>query len=224
MSLHLVLLYGARSGLARGEFLAFWRDVHSARVASLPQVRRYVRNIVLTSTGRGSAWDGADEIWVDDEAAADSVVAALRTTQAQFVDTDAVVCLHTVDHTVFEGRFMARDASHPKRMTFLRRKEGLGLDEMLHHWRHKHGPLAASVPGLRRYVQSAVVTAAGEHGEPAFDGVAQIWLHDEKALGELLASSLFREQVKPDEANFTATGRTLTLAMREERVVWPDAL
>jgi uncharacterized protein (TIGR02118 family) len=104
-------------------------------------------------------------------------------------------------------------------MTFFRHKPGTTRGEALHYWRHQHGPLAASAPGVRRYVQSTV--AADEANGSPFDGVAQIWLESDAALGALAASALFRERIKPDEANFVAVEHNLTLAVHEQREVWP---
>ena len=220
MSLHLVFLYRCRARAAYDEFLRQWADVHTPQAAAWPGVRRYVRNIVLSADGQGQglAWHGAEELWVDDEAAADALPASMP----PLADRECVVRLHTQDHVVVPGAPIAKEDVFPKRMTFFRRKPGMGGDESLHYWRHVHGPLAGSVPGVRRYVQSAVVRCGhAAEGRPPFDGVAQLWLDDEGALQRIAASSLFRDRVKPDEANFTAAEATLTLAMREVREVWP---
>jgi uncharacterized protein (TIGR02118 family) len=214
LSIHLVFLYRARNDVQREEALRTWADRHAPAIAALPQVRRYVRDIVLEPPD----WLGVDEVWVDDEHAAGEVVRACAAGEPAFAEPASTVRLGTADDAVVEGPPFARDASHPKRMTFLKRKEGTTRDQLLHYWRHRHGPLAASVPGLRRYVQSAVVPSAYAGGEPPFDGVAQIWIEDDRALRALVASALFLEQVKPDEANFVAVQRNVTLAVREVRV------
>lgn len=62
-------------------------------------------------------------------------------------------------------------------MSFLKRREGLERSAFFHWWLHYHAPLAARVPGLKRYTISLV--AVPEDG--AFDGVAELWFDDAAA-------------------------------------------
>lgn len=210
MSTHLIVLHRCRRGSNADAFLRHWEHVHAPQLAALPQVRRYVRNVVHAAP---HDWYGADEIWVDDASAADAVLAH----PAWSAVAEDTVFLRTADHVVVEGAPIRQHERLPKRMTFLRRKPGLTRNQLLRYWREVHGPLAAASPGVRRYVQSA---SEDDRGASLFEGVAQIWLHDDAALRELVASPHFRERVKPDEHNFVATELTLTLAVREDRVVW----
>ncbi|MGY2492890.1 EthD domain-containing protein [Cupriavidus sp. CP313] len=222
--IHLILLLKRREDEDRLEFLRYWRDVHAPLAASRPGVRRYVQNTVSTVPGTTSPYDCVDEIWVDDVAAADGLLRSVNDGSAgKLIDVRHSVSLQTTDHVMHAGAQIGKDESLPKRMTFFKRKQGLSREDMLHYWRSKHGPLAASVPRLRRYVQSAMLQTAYMPGEPRFDGVAQIWLEDDAALQAVVSSKLFRESVKPDEANFVALDTVITLSMDEERrVVWPE--
>lgn len=227
--IHLLFLFKRRDDVDRQEFLRYWREAHAAQVVGVAGVRRYVQNTVSTTTGSAPLYDGVEEIWVDDEAVLDGLLRwaadgdAAPTGMGALIDAQHSVTLRTTDHVVHTGRWIGREESLPKRMTFFKRKPGLGLEDMLQYWRGTHGPLAASVPGLRRYVQSAMLPAAHESGEPRFDGAAQIWIEDDAALQALVSSKLFRESVKPDEANFVDTATALTLSIGEERrFVWPQ--
>jgi uncharacterized protein (TIGR02118 family) len=230
MGTHLVFLYRRRADIGHEQFLCHWRDIHAPLVAAVPSIRRYVRDVVLPADGLPLRWHGAEELWLDDEQAADALmrdpqfVEGALADERNFIDTACVVRLRTIDHPVLSGEPIAIDDSYPKRMTFLKRKPGMTREQLLEYWRHVHGPLAGSVPGVRRYVQSAVVPSGYAAAEPDFDGVAQIWLRDADALRAVVSSSLFRDQVKPDEANFVATELTLTLPMQEDRVVWPTSV
>ncbi len=188
-----------------------------------------MHNTVSTVPGNAPLYDGVEEIWVDDEAVLDGLPHwatdgdGAPTGMAGLIDARHSVTLRTTDHVVHAGRWIGREESLPKRMTFFKRKPRLCLEDMLRYWRGTHGPLAASVPGLRRYVQSALLPAAYGAGEPHFDGAAQIWIEDDAALQALVSSKLFRESVKPDEANFVDTDTVLTLPIGEEhRIVWPQ--
>jgi len=205
MAIHLAILFRLRAGADREMFLR-----HAREVAAIPQVLRYVRNIVHADSALSHGWHAVDEAWVE----ADAVDAVLAVPH-DFAEW--VLPLRANDHAVIDGAPIGRDEVLPKRMTFWRRKTGMSHEDALAYWRHGHGPLAASAPGVRRYVQSSI-----DAGNTAgVDGFAQIWLESDTALGELVASPLFRERIKPDEANFIDVGRSFTLAVREHREVWP---
>ena len=227
--IHLLILFKRRDDVNRKELLRYWREVHAPLVAGLPGVRRYVQSTVSVVPGSAPPYDGVEEIWVDDESAIDRLphcTACGESAQAgmgALIDAAQGVMLRTTDHFVHAGLQIGREESLPKRMTFFKRKPGLEREDMLRYWRGTHGPLAASVPGLRRYVQSALLPTAYGSGEPRFDGAAQIWIENEAALQALVSSTLFLESVKPDEANFVNTDAVLTLPIGEERrIVWPQ--
>jgi uncharacterized protein (TIGR02118 family) len=185
----------------------------------LPGIRRYVQNTPLPGPAGSPPYDGVDEIWVDNETSAAAYLEALCDgAWPDVIDMDETVMLLTVDHVVRTGAPIGQHEILPKRMTFFRRKPGMTRDEMLRYWRGVHGPLAASVPHLRRYVQSAALPTSGKEGEPRFDGVAQIWFDDDAGLQAVVRSALFRESVKPDELNFIASD-AFTLSVQERRVV-----
>jgi hypothetical protein len=69
-----------------------------------------------------------------------------------------------------------------------------------------------------------MLPAVDDQGPTHFDGAAQIWFEDDAALQAAVRSPLFRESVKPDEANFIDTNAAMTLSIEEEhRIIWPQA-
>ena len=56
------------------------------------------------------------------------------------------------------------------------------------------------LPGLRRYVQSQTIAGGYRNGEPACDGVAELWFDDTAALRAVTASAELRA-VTADEKN-----------------------
>ncbi|MFC4522549.1 EthD family reductase [Cupriavidus pinatubonensis] len=227
--IHLIFLSMRRADVDRREYLRDWRNVQAPLVAGLPGVRRYVQSTVRAVPGQVARYDTVDEIWVDDAAALDALLHSADYARSalagagNLVDPEHCVRLQTTDHVVHAGASIAREESLPKRMTFFRRKSNLSREDMLRYWRGTHGPLAASVPGLRRYVQSAMLPAVDDQGPTHFDGAAQIWFEDDAALQAAVCSPLFRESVKPDEANFIDTDSAVTLSIEaEHRIVWPQ--
>jgi len=59
---------------------------------------------------------------------------------------------------------------------------GLTLGEFFDHWENHHGRLAATVPGLRRYVQNHAEPEAYTDGSQTHDGWSELWFDDLAAL------------------------------------------
>src|SRR5512138_2240030 len=69
-----------------------------------------------------------------------------------------------------------------KSISLLTRKAGMTHAQFVAHWVDVHAPLALSVPGLRRYVQSHIVEERTRPDIPAtdvdIDGIAELWYDD----------------------------------------------
>jgi uncharacterized protein (TIGR02118 family) len=80
-----------------------------------------------------------------------------------------------------------------KSISLLTRKAGLSHEEFVKHWLEVHAPLAHAVPGLRRYVQSRIVSERTRSDIPAtnveVDGIAETWYDDLAAMERANASS-----------------------------------
>lgn len=67
--------------------------------------------------------------------------------------------------------------------SFLRRRAGDSLAHFETHWREVHGPLAADLPGVARYLQGHIVRDEAVTNRRAleigFDGFAQQWFANE---------------------------------------------
>jgi uncharacterized protein (TIGR02118 family) len=74
-----------------------------------------------------------------------------------------------------------------KLVALVKRRADLTRDAFADHWLRVHAPLAAAIPGMRGYR----INIAGDPGAmlPAgFDGSAEIWFDDRKAMEAGLAS------------------------------------
>jgi uncharacterized protein (TIGR02118 family) len=58
------------------------------------------------------------------------------------------------------------------------RKPGLDHRDFFQHWLDVHGPLAAQLPGLRRYIQNHVVLESFARGTSTHDGWSEFWFDD----------------------------------------------
>ncbi|UUX95119.1 EthD domain-containing protein [Aquabacterium sp. J223] len=76
---HKVFVFSRRrAGVEREAFLQAWRDGAAALHAAVPGLRRHVQNEPLARPGHPPPVDAIDELWLDDEAAAQAALAAVR--------------------------------------------------------------------------------------------------------------------------------------------------
>lgn len=92
------------------------------------------------------------------------------------------------------------------RMGFLQKREGMSVEAFREHWFEVHGPLAAKIPGLRRYHQNLVVDSAQlgiefRRGSFAYDGFSELWFDDVASMQEGLSADIV-EALAEDEARF----------------------
>ncbi len=99
------------------------------------------------------------------------------------------------------------------------RKPGLSVDEFQRSWRETHAPIAARLPGLRRYVQCHTLPALyADESPPAYDGAAELWFDDLQSMREGLRSPE-AEAAREDERNFIDHSRVFAIVTEEKVVV-----
>jgi uncharacterized protein (TIGR02118 family) len=84
------------------------------------------------------------------------------------------------------------------RMGLLTRRPEVSQAEFRRHWLEVHGPLAARLPGLRRYHQNHVVDSrqlAIDHarGSWALDGISELWFDSEEDMNRAVSSEEYQE-------------------------------
>ena len=99
------------------------------------------------------------------------------------------------------------------------RKPGLSVEEFQRYWRETHGPIAARIPGVRRYVQCHVLPElyAGDR-PPAYDGAAELWFDDLDAMRRAMASPEM-EAAREDERTFIDHAKVVAIVTEEKPVV-----
>jgi len=98
----------------------------------------------------------------------------------------------------------------------LQLRKDMGWEEALRYWREVHGPIAAKVPGLRKYVQDHA-TAAPE-GDLQFDGIAELWFDNEEAFRSAMASPEWQATIA-DVPNFAVLEKSWGALVEEIPVV-----
>jgi uncharacterized protein (TIGR02118 family) len=81
------------------------------------------------------------------------------------------------------------------------------------YWKDVHGPIGARIPGLRRFVQSHRVAVSGDKSAN-FDGVAELWFDDARALMAARESAEWKASTA-DEANFIDRKKVAYVVTRE---------
>lgn len=92
-------------------------------------------------------------------------------------------------------------------------------DERFHaYWKDVHGPIAAKIPGIRRYVQHHTAYPTPPIGVPSYDGVAEYWFDDYPSVEKALSSPEVATTLA-DQPNFMADNSALAFFITEEHVV-----
>ncbi len=101
----------------------------------------------------------------------------------------------------------------------INRKPGMSVEEFQGYWRETHGPIAARLPGIRRYVQCHTLPElyTGEN-PPPYDGVAEVWFEDMATLQQAMVSPEL-QAAREDERNFIDHSRTFFIVTEEKHVV-----
>jgi uncharacterized protein (TIGR02118 family) len=91
------------------------------------------------------------------------------------------------------------------RMGLLKRRSGMSPAAFRNHWREIHGPIAARLPGLRRYHQNHIVDTAQRgidypRGPLTIDGISELGFDDQQAMERAIKSDAM-EALAADEAN-----------------------
>jgi uncharacterized protein (TIGR02118 family) len=208
-----------RPDLSVEAFQEYWRARHPAFVTRLPGVRRYVQSHALPSTyQRGEpAYDGIAEVWANDTDALRAMTrtaeyARVQADEANFIDRAGMGVVVTEDHIVKDGPITA-DAV--KGVEFVRRQAGMDVEAFQQYWREVHGPMAAAIPGLRRYVQSHTRRSAYAAGRtPAWDGLALTWFDSTEALRAAEVGAAYVRALA-DRARFLAPDPVTVVLTRE---------
>jgi uncharacterized protein (TIGR02118 family) len=130
-------------------------------------------------------------------------IAAVEADEAVFIDRGTMRLILTEEHVIKDG---PAPPGGVKNVEFITRKPGLPVEDFQRYWREVHGPIAARIPVIRRYVQSHTRPSAYERGRtPAYDGVAITWFDDTQAMRASAATAEYA-RTRADEANFIAAG------------------
>jgi uncharacterized protein (TIGR02118 family) len=198
-----------KPGMDVAAFQKYWLSTHAEIVKKVPDIRRYVQCHTLLSGYRKGApvYDGVAELWFDDIETMRRIAELPQSKAAQADDYNFIAMpmdfILTREHVQKEG---ATNPSMVKLVEFIFRKPGMEVERFQNYWGTIHGPLAAKIPMIRRYVQSHVVASAYRDGrQPACDGVAEVWFDGTDAMRASEETAEYAA-TRADEPNFISAG------------------
>ena len=92
----------------------------------------------------------------------------------------------------------------------LKRKFGMSVEEFQRHLQSTYGPMVATGPGLRRYVQSPALPQGYSKGELLFDAITEMWFDSAAAYKNFLDSRAW-SRASADEGLFLDRSRTVVM-------------
>lgn len=217
-------LFKRKAGMAVEAFQEYWRGGHAEVVCELPNIRRYAQSHPLLGGYRKGelTYDGVAEIWVDDTAAlrdmsASPAYQAVRADEEKFIDRASMALILTDEHVIKDGPIP--DGGGLKNIEFVARRADMPVEDFQAYWRGTHGPIAARIPMIRRYVQSHTkLSGYAREPQPAWDGLAITWFDDIGAMRESAKTEEFAATMA-DEPNLLSGGPVPTIITREHIIV-----
>lgn len=166
------------------------------------------------------ACDVIDELAFDDEASIARCLADAafgRAWASPLLDPASVACLVVEEHVAKPGPV---PASFVKNYELVTKRPDLDRAEFDRYWAQVHGPLAATIPTIRRYVQAHLSPGTRETRAAPYDGLAITWFDDVAAMRAGAATEAY-VKTRADEANFLAG--ELPFVVTTERTTFPQA-
>jgi uncharacterized protein (TIGR02118 family) len=164
--------------------------------------------------------DVIDELAFDDEASAVRCLAdpAFAAAWASpLLDPASIACLVVQEHVAKPGPVPAEFVKNYELVT---KRPDMERAEFDRYWAQVHGPLAATIPTIRRYVQAHLSPATRDTGTAPYDGLAITWFDDVAAMRAGAATEAYAK-TRADEANFLAG--ELPFVITTERTTFPPA-
>lgn len=166
------------------------------------------------------ACDVIDELSFDDEESAARCLADpafRRVWESPLLDAASLACLVVEEHVAKPGLV---PSSFVKNYELVTKRPDMDRSEFDRYWAQVHGPLAATIPTIRRYVQAHLSPGTRTAGTAPYDGLAITWFDDVAAMRAGAATEAYA-RTRADEANFLAG--ELPFVITTERATFPRA-
>jgi uncharacterized protein (TIGR02118 family) len=99
------------------------------------------------------------------------------------------------------------------------KKPDLSDEEFFRYWKDVHGPIGASIPRLRKLVQSHRINIPGDKYPRAYDGIAELWFDTAEDLLAAHQSTEWQASTE-DEANFIDHTKVAYFVTQEHAILY----
>jgi uncharacterized protein (TIGR02118 family) len=209
------------TGRSRLEAQHYWAESHGRLVANGPTLRRYHHYFSLYEAYQNEpkpTFIGISMFWHDDPLAPAPIDGAemddftrfyrnqpggsddrqLFDRERRWPIDDQHANILGEEHVIIDGETRP---SMVNAIYMVCRRPGLDHRDFFQHWLDVHGPIAAQLPGLRRYIQNHVVLEGLTQGTSTHDGWSEFWFDDYWSFQQATKS--------PEWAAMEADGATL---------------
>jgi uncharacterized protein (TIGR02118 family) len=186
------------------EFQHYWAENHGPLYSNRRRVFGYIQHITLPEAYNGTpkpTFDGISTFFHEDmEGLTQQNGSPWDAGVGSFVTPDDRQLFDRIDNwprqhkraSIAAVENAIRDErKRPEQVKLLMvvlRHPGLTHDEFFGYWKDVHGPIAAKLPGLRRYVQNHGLVAAQAERPMTHDGWSEMWFDDLASLQAAWAS------------------------------------
>jgi len=216
------------------DFTRYWTESHGPLFSNTASLWGYVQHHTLPEAFDGTptpTFDGASVFYYESldalrnpPATPDALALreAVGADDRQLFDRSDTWPMHLKRASVVATEKVVLDGEAApgmvKLLLVVSRLPGLTIEQFSDRWLSVHGPIEASIPGLRRYVQNhAVLEAYGVRGM-SHDGWAEMWFDDLAAMQRAWTSPEW-EQAREDGLMLFAEPKGLVIA-RETVQKW----
>lgn len=220
-----------KPSITSAAFHRHWREVHAPLVTRIRAIKRYVQShrILHPVPGfLGGPFEGIAEAWMEQLADLTGIgenpeyLDGAKPDEANFISVTGPTFLATREQVIVAGPTIEKDTRLVKGLFLLKRRPGMSPEEFQDYWLHKHAPLVPREPGLVRYVQCHYVLEGYADGDPAYDGVAELWWRTPAAFDRYWNSDALREELAADPPQFMDVDASFGMLAVENRVIWPE--
>lgn len=226
----LVLLIKQHAALSTAAFQQAWLTVRQAQPIALG-LKQHVFNQILIDDKMHIKTDaqldlaGIEELWFDDQAAADAYMQSLQqqldtpSPLSAYINSEQIIAMGGYCHVIIQSP-AGDPAARIKLLLLGMRREGMSQTEYRDYWINHHGKLVSAAPGAqqRHYrVEYCPIEQISDIrlGKPLFDGIATIQFHTAADQLASLEDQYYYQVLAKDEPNFSNAEQTYGTRVKE---------
>ncbi|MEL7028207.1 MAG: EthD domain-containing protein [Pseudomonadota bacterium] len=214
-----------RSDLTLEQFQLHWRTIHADHAVKLtPYMSLYLQNHAHAAPlpGFRRPCDGSPELWFESVEKIAQMGVSPEYMDGAYLDelefmADRAIGVIATETVLLPGAPIAPDTREPKAIAFLKRRDGVSLEEIQGALGSLDVP-AVDVHGLNRHIRSfAIVTEPGV--DPLFDAIEEYWWADDSGL----EAGWGRGAIRAEIASMVDVEASAALRVDEIRPYWPNS-